>query len=498
MPNPIPLSAEQLEKIAEKYGTPFHLYDEKGIRKTAGKLKQAFEKNFPGFREFFAVKALPNPAILKIMQSEGFGLDCSSASELYIAEKLQFPGEKIMFSSNYTAAAELKQAYDLGAIINLDDISLIDSLLLAIDNLSPKSSAAIAHESRKNFPPAGQGSFPKLICFRLNPGIGKTSSETKSNVLGGPGAKYGVPREQIVEAYRRARLSGRQACRPVGKARDLGATKFGIHMMTGSCVLDSDYFREVTEILLDVMGEIKAALDLEFQFFNIGGGFGIPYRPEQKPLDLDQISSSLKKIYDQKIAEHKLGAPKLYMEHGRYLTGPNGWLVSRCQAIKKAYGQTWYGLDACMANLMRPGMYEAYHHITVPAREAPKETSQFIPLWRRPAATQPGEISANLTANESDRSREQQSIPRHHANVVGTLCENNDWFAKDRDLPVSQTGDLFVIHDTGAHGYAMGFQYNGKLRSAELLLRENGEIDLIREHEKIEDLFSNTRMPQNL
>lgn len=418
MPIALPLTPAQLEQISQTFDTPFYIYDEKGIRENAQHLKKVFAKNFPGFQEFFAVKALPNPTILQIMQKEGFGLDCSSASELYIAQKTGFKGNQIMFTSNYTSTEDLKRAFDQEVIINLDDISLIDALC----------------EARK---------MPELISFRLNPGIGKTDSKTRSNVLGGKEAKFGIPTQQIIKAYQ--------------KAKQKGATQFGIHMMTGSCILDQNYFCEVVKILLDTMGKIKKALKIDFQFFNIGGGFGIPYRPHEKALDIEKLSKNLKKIYDQKVNQHKLGKPRLFMENGRYLSGPFGWLISRCQVIKKTYA-TYYGLDACMANLMRPGMYGSYHHITIPLREGGK---------------------------------------RRKAHVVGTICENNDWFAKNRNLPIAKVGDLFVIHDTGAHGHAMGFQYNGKLRSAELLLRENGKVELIREPEKIEDLFFNTKIPKD-
>lgn len=419
MPTPFPLSFPKLENLTKRFPTPFHLYDEKAIRSACYRLKAAFQKNFPDFQQFFAVKALPNPAILKIMKSEGFGLDCSSESELFIAKKLSFQGEKIMFTSNYTSQKELAQAFDQKVIINLDDISLIDNLIAARQ-------------------------IPQLICFRLNPGIGATDSETKSNVLGGPRAKYGIPPFQIIAAYE--------------KAKKLGAKHFGIHMMTGSCVLKISYFVETVSILLDTMGQIKKALKINFDFFNIGGGFGIPYKPNQKELDIEKLSNQLKKVYDAKTKKFQLGKPKLYMENGRFLTGPYGWLVSRCQAIKKSW-QKYYGLDACMANLMRPGMYDAYHHIEVPA------------------------------LNKSVLKR---------ANIVGTLCENNDWFAHNRLLPEARVNDLFIIHDTGAHGHAMGFQYNGKLRSAELLLRLNGQVDLIRQAETPPDLFANTVIPKNL
>lgn len=304
-----------------------------------------------------------------------------------------------------------------------------------------------------------RGRCPDLISFRLNPvrvvrlcgfliqlvghphsrsrmrltlhqGLGRTDSETKSNVLGGPDAKFGVPPFQIVDAYR--------------KAQAAGATRFGIHMMTGSCVMNQAYWKETVTVLFDTIVALKAELGIEFEFMNIGGGLGIPYRPEQAAVDVGAISQMLRDVFDDAMRTHGLATiPRLCMENGRYMTGPFGWLVTRCEAIKSTYG-LYYGVDACMAHLMRPGMYGSYHHITVPARESSDE-----------------------------------SEPRVPSHVVGTLCENNDWFAKDRPLPTAHVGDLFVIHDTGAHAHSMGFQYNGKLRAPEVLIRADGSDSLM-------------------
>jgi diaminopimelate decarboxylase len=454
MPLPIPLSSSHLESLASKYGTPFQIYDEGLIRENCQKLLASFSSRFPGFKQYFAVKALPNPAILQILVSEGCGLDCSSVSELGIAKALGVPGSDCMYTSNYTSASDLAFAFDYGAIMNLDDVSLVDSLVQV------------------------RGKCPELMSFRLNPGLGRTDSETKSNVLGGPDAKFGVPPEQIVEAYRRAQANG--------------ATRFGIHMMTGSCVLNASYWNDTIACLLKAVSQVRSELGIEFEFINIGGGLGIPYKPDQVPVDVESLAQQLQSCVesqwakvldeDRKTNGQSVKAlvltnskscpspPRLCMENGRYMTGPFGWLVSRCEAQKKSWGQTYYGLDSCMANLMRPGMYNAYHHISVPARGDTTSGKSIV------------------------------------ANVVGTLCENNDWFAKDRELPQGiKVGDLFVIHDTGAHSHSMGFQYNGKLRAPELLIRsirkednDKRNVDLIRERETYSCLFDNTIMPNDL
>lgn len=309
--------------------------------------------------------------------------------------------------------------------MNLDDVSLVKSLVEV------------------------RGRCPDLISFRLNPGLGRTDSETASNVLGGPDAKFGIPPFQIVDAYR--------------AAIEAGAKRFGIHMMTGSCVLNSDYWIETVTVLFDTMAKLRKELNIQFEFINIGGGLGIPYKPSNEgTVDLDALVHKLNHVIKTKQKEHNITnecMPRLFMENGRYMTGPYGWLVARCECIKSTF-QTYYGLDACMANLMRPGMYNAYHYITIPVREKTSNSKHQI------------------------------------ANVVGTLCENNDWFAKDRELPFGiSVGDLFVIHDTGAHSHSMGFQYNGKLRAPELLKRVDGSVTLIRERETIEGLYENCVMP---
>ncbi len=395
-----------LEKIAHEFDTPYQIYDETKIRKNIRNLITTFQKHFKIFKQYFAVKALPNLNILKIMHDEGCGLDCSSYAELKYAEQLGITD--IMFTSSYTSKNDLKYALQLNANINLDDISLIDDLI-----------------------DVNGGKMPTKICFRLNPAIGTTDSETQSNILGGNESKFGIFENDIINAFI--------------KAKNNGSTEFGLHMMTGSCVLDTDYWKQTVSKMMKVISKLKSN-DIKLKYINIGGGIGIPYRPDQKPVDLDILAKTIKNIIGNEF--------ELYMENGRYITGDCGWLVSRCNVIKHTPTKKIYGLDACMANLMRPAMYGSYHKITIP--NSVKNTSEL-------------------------------------ANVVGTLCENNDWFAKDRYLPEACKYDLFVIHDTGAHGHSMGFNYNSKLRAPEILINnQNNEIQtkLIRRRETYDDLIS--------
>ena len=430
MPLPLPVSPAELQRLVDTYGTPLQLYSEAGIRGAVRSLVGAFAKaGVREFKEFYAVKALPNPAVLQIVKREGCGLDCSSAGELWVAHRLGFRGDQVMYTSNYTSKSDLAVAVRNGVIINLDDASLVQSL------------ADMCAEQKL--------AFPELLCFRLNPGTGNTSSETKSNLLGGPSAKFGVPPDAIEQAYRDAMRHG--------------AKRFGIHMMTGSCVMDTDYWALAVGKLLETAVELQQKLGITFEFVNVGGGIGIPYRPEQAPVDLDAVAKAVVGGFEKAFGSDRAKWPRLCMENGRFITGPYGWLVARCNAVKEAYGTRFYGLDACMANLMRPGMYGSYHHISV------------VPVG-----------GTGTTATSV-------------ANVVGTLCENNDWFASARELPNAKPGDLFVIHDTGAHSHSMGFQYNAKLRAPEVLLPADGsEPVLIRERETIEGLFANTRMPAYL
>lgn len=406
----LPFAKNQLEQIAKHYPTPFHIYDERGIKENAERLNTAFAwARTQGFKEFFAVKATPNPFLMKLFQRNAMGADCSSLPELLLAERCGILGEEIMFTSNDTPADEFKKARELGAIINLDDISHIGFL-------------------EKN---AG---LPPLICFRYNPGPLRQGNV----IIGNPQeAKYGFTRDQLFEGY--------AAC------KEKGIRRFGLHAMVASNELDYHYFIETAAMLIDLVIEISRSVGIRFEFINIGGGIGIPYKPDQKPCDLDALSLGIKNLYAKKINGTNLEPLKLFMECGRCMTGPYGYLVSRVLHLKHIY-KNYVGLDACMSNLMRPALYGAYHHITVLGKE--------------------GE-------------------PQDHVyDVTGSLCENNDKFAVDRMLPDVEPGDLVVIHDAGAHGHAMGFNYNGKLRSAELLLREKGDILQIRRAETVDDYFA--------
>jgi len=404
----IPFSKSQLEKIIKQYPTPFHIYDEKGIREYARKFTKAFSWN-PDFKEYYAIKSAPNPYLMKIMREEGFGIDCSSYAELMIAEKLGMSGDEIMITSNDTPAYEYKKAIDLGAIINLDDISHIEYL-------------------EKNV------GLPEMVCFRYNPG----SLKEGNTIIGHPEeAKYGFTREQLLDGYQ--------------ILKDKGVKRFGLHTMVASNELDAAYFVETAQILFDLIVEINQKIGIHIEFANLGGGIGIPYRPTDQPVDLDFMSQGIKKLYHDKIEANGLAPIKIYFESGRAMTGPFGFLVSKVLHIKKTYKQ-YAGLDSSMANLMRPALYGSYHHITVMGKEYEPQDQVY--------------------------------------DVTGSLCENNDKFAINRHLPVMEPGDLVVIHDTGAHGHAMGFNYNGKLRSAELLLRENGEVVQIRRAETLDDYFA--------
>ncbi|MTI83389.1 MAG: diaminopimelate decarboxylase [Firmicutes bacterium] len=405
----LPFSKEQLREIMKGFSTPFHIYDEKSIRENARKLLQAFAWA-PEFKEYFAVKATPNPHIIKILKEEGFGADCSSLAELIMADKAGVYGENIMFSSNNTPAREYQVARELGAIINLDDISHIEYL-------------------------AKHAGIPDIISFRYNPGPLREGGNT---IIGKPEeAKYGLTHQQIIDAFR--------------MMRDKGVKRFGLHTMVISNELDPNYFVETANIMFDLVVEIYRELGIRIEFVNFGGGIGIPYNPGEEAVDLNYVGQGVKDAYERKITAGGLHPLKLALESGRMITGPYGYLVSRVLHKKETY-KNYVGLDACMADLMRPGMYGAYHHITVPGKE---------------------------------------DMPHDHTyDVTGSLCENIDKFAVDRTLPKIDIGDIVVIHDTGAHGHAMGFNYNGKLRSAELLLRPDGTVKLIRRAETIDDYFS--------
>ncbi|MCK4541116.1 MAG: diaminopimelate decarboxylase [Spirochaetales bacterium] len=404
----IPFTKSELETIVEKYPTPFHIYDEKAIRENARKMKDAFSW-MPGFKNYFAVKACPNPSIMQILKEEGFGADCSSIPELILAEKTGIIGENIMCTSNDTPVEEFLEARRLGAIINLDDILHIETL--------EKSSK-----------------LPELICFRYNPG----SARAGNVIIGHPEeAKYGLTRDQVLKAY------------PLMKSK--GVKRFGLHTMVASNELDPDYFIETARMLFGLAIELKAKADIRTEFVNMGGGIGIPYRPEEKEVDLYYVSDGIKKLYKEMIVPAGLDPLKIVFECGRMVTGPYGYLVSTVRQVAEKY-KSYAGLDSCMTDLMRPALYGAYHHITVPGKG---------------------------------------NLPKDHSyDVTGSLCENNDKFAIDRELPELEPGDLVVIHDTGAHGYSMGFNYNGKLKSAELLMQEDGRVRMIRRAETMDDYFA--------
>lgn len=404
----LPFSKEQLEAIIKNHPTPFHIYDEKAIRENARAFKKAFSWN-KGFKEYYAIKAAPNPYLMKILREEGFGIDCSSTAELELAKRIGMRGDEIMLTSNDTPVHEFQLAKDLGAIINLDDISHIDYVEKHVG-------------------------LPETICMRYNPGDLKQGNL----IIGHPEeAKYGFTHDQMIEGYR--------------KLKEKGVKRFGIHTMVASNELDPDYFIETAELLFKLIVEIHEKTGIKIEFANLGGGVGIPYKPEDKAVDLEYVSAGVKKLYDKMIAGNGLAPLKIFFELGRAITGPYGYLVTKVRHIKNTY-KRFAGLDACMANLMRPALYGAYHHITVVGKENAAATEKY--------------------------------------DITGSLCENNDKFAIDRMLPKIEPDDIVVIHDAGAHGHSMGFQYNGKLRSAELLLRENGEVAQIRRAETIEDYFA--------
>ena len=411
-----PLSQERLEEIIKDYPTPFHIYDEKAIRQNIRNLKAAFAWA-PEFREHFAVKATPNPRIVQILAEEGAGTDCSSLPELLISQAAGVTGEKIMLTSNDTPADEFQKAIELGAIINLDDLSHLDYL-------------------EKN---AG---LPACLSFRFNPG----NLIEGNDIIGRPTeAKYGLPHDQLLEGYRRA--------------KEKGIKRFGLHTMVISNELRSEGLIYTAELMFKLAVEIKEKLGIALEFVNLGGGIGIPYRPEEEPVNLTEVGEGIKALYEELMIPNGLGHAAIAMESGRAMTGPAGWLVSTVLHEKKTY-KDYIGLDSCMSNLMRPALYGAYHHITIMGKE--------------------------------------KAHCDHLYDVTGSLCENNDKFAIDRRLPEIEIGDRLIIHDTGAHGHAMGFNYNGKLWSAELLLKEDGSIELIRRAQTIDDYFATLKYPGSL
>lgn len=405
-----------IAKAVQEFETPFFVYEEARLRTNCRNLKNAFTKYFPDFQALYAVKANSNPEVLKIIISEGFEFDASSDTEVMLGQKLKIGG---MFTGNYNPASELKVAQDAGFILNLDDVSMLDF-----------------------FEGAGAMTVPKTLSFRINPGVGKAT--IASNVFAGPNAKYGVPFEKAPEAYRRA--------------KDLGVKHFGIHMMTGSNVPmdDKDYFANIVRKLFDIVADIKNKTGIEIEFMNIGGGFGVPYKPEEKSLDMEVVAKSIRGAFDEKCKEYELKEPILMAEPGRFITADAGWLVSKVIVIKDSYKKL-VGIDASSNDMPRPSIYGAYHYVTVVKNDA------------------------------SDAAQEKELV-----SIVGRICENNDQLAQDRLLPKCKIGDIVLIHNSGGHAFAMGHNYNGRPRHAEYLLQENGELRMIRRAETFEDLYRTT------
>jgi diaminopimelate decarboxylase len=430
--NNVPWTNEEIVKIAKDHQTPFHLYDEQFIRETVRGLNKAFSW-CPGFRNHFAVKATPNPYILQLLKEEGCGTDCSSIAELVLSEKMGFKGEEVMFTSNNTPIKEFAKAKGIGAVINLDDISHIDYLN---DELG----------------------LPDLISFRYNPGPERTGNV----LIGDPKeAKFGSTMSQLVAAYK--------------KCKELGVKRFGLHAMVVSNCLKVEELLETARMLFTIVGDLKETHGIDIEMVNLGGGIGIPYRPHEEVMDVAAVGAGIHTIYKELIEGKGLTA-NVVMECGRYITGPAGFLVTRVCHKKHIY-KNYVGIDACMANLMRPGMYGAYHHISIIPDESPPPG-----LPKRSAA--PPDNSKELIIKDKV------------FDVVGGLCENNDKFAIDRDLhPEPRLGDVAVIHDSGAHGHSMGFNYNGKPRSAEYLYRPDKSVLQIRRAETLDDIFSTLDIP---
>lgn len=404
------VTKKQIDTIVQQYETPFHLYDEKGIRETARNLNQAFAWN-EGFKEYFAVKATPTPAILKILHEEGCGVDCSSMAELVMAKRCGFAEGEIMFSSNDTPLEEFTYADEIGGIINLDDLTHVEALQEACKQI------------------------PEVVCCRYNPG---GVFELGNNIMDNPGdAKYGMTKEQMIIAYK--------------KLKEAGAKEFGIHSFLASNTVTNEYYPKLARILFELAVELKKETGVHIGFINLSGGIGVPYRPEQEPNDIFAIGEGVKKAYEEILVPEGMNDIKIYTELGRYMLAPNGALITKAIHEKHTHKE-YIGVDACAANLMRPAMYGAYHHITVLGKE---------------------EMPCD-----------------HKYDIVGSLCENNDKFAIDRMLPEIEKGDILFIHDAGAHGFSMGYNYNGKLRSAEILLKEDGTTKMIRRAETLEDYFA--------
>lgn len=442
------LDHDQLKLLAEEYGTPYQLYDGDLIKLHSENYMKTFKKYFPQFKQYFAVKATPNPEILKLLKDCGMGFDCSSREEIKLVQHMDYTQSvlefnfinkkksEILFTSNYTSKEDLEFALKSNCVINLDSLDGLVKLIEITNQYEIKKLPLISFRFN-----------PKSLDLNVNVNVNvNVNLNVKSNDFLGPESKFGLDKNNILEGFK--------------LAKQAGFTEFGLHIMAKSCVLDIDYWPQLMSIVFELISDINKIYDINLKFIDIGGGIGIQYKPLEPEINLEELVIKLRKSFDSNMNKYNLTQePQLFTECGRYITGKFGWLVAECKSIKSSHGNLFYGLDASMANLMRPGMYGAYHHITVPEAEFRNKNDKY-----------------NITIK---------------ANVVGTLCENNDWFAKFRNLPTGiKNGDLFVIHDTGAHGYSMGFNYNSKLRCTELL-KLNGNIQCIRNRETFDDLIRN-------
>lgn len=406
-----------VEEIAARFGTPVYVYDEQKIRKNFRRVNNAFTKYYPDFKMFYAVKACNNPAIVNILRQEGAGVDAASVNEILLAKHVGLGGENVMFSGNFLSDSDIRQGLESGVIFNLDDISLLPRLL--------------------------KSGKPEILSFRVNPGYGKSNvGEYVTNA--GPNAKFGTHPDKVLDAYR--------------MAREAGIKRFGAHMMTGSCVTDAEYFPFVTGLLMDIIGKTARTLGIDFEFIDLGGGLGIPYKPDESGLDLDTAASLTAKMFRDKAKEYGMKPPQLKMEPARYFVGNAGWIIGRVHSIKESYKKI-AGTDVGMNTLARPAMYSSYHHIYVDGKE---------------------------------------NTPRASIGLCGQLCENTDFWVKERDLPESiAEGDLIVVENAGAYGFGMSYQYNGRLRPAEVLVNES-EVTLIRAREDFDDMVRHTFVPSRL
>ena len=406
-----------VSELAEKYGTPTYVYDEQKIRANYRKVNETFRKYYPDFEMFYAVKSCNNPAIVNILRQEGAGADCASVNEILLAKSVGLEGEKVMFSGNFLSDDDIKQGLESGVIFNLDDISILPRML--------------------------KYGKPEILSFRVNPGYGKSNvGEYVTNA--GPNAKFGIHPDKVMEAYR--------------LAKEAGIKRFGAHMMTGSCITDPEYFPFVTGLLMDIIGKVSKELQIDFEFIDLGGGLGIPYRPDEEGLDLEKAAELTSAMFVKKCEEYGMRRPQLKLEPARYFVGNAGWIVGKVHAIKESYKKI-AGTDVGMNTLARPAMYGSYHHIYVDGKENEKRAT---------------------------------------IGLCGQLCENTDFWVKERELPESiAEGDLIVVENAGAYGFGMSYQYNGRLRPAEVLVK-NGETMLIRKREEFEDMIRHTTVPEYL